>query len=537
VRPSPPSSADRARSAAVPTVVVLAGAALGVVSEILAYDWDDVRHWLPDLLTGLACIVAGAWSLRRRPATGVLLAATGALWFLGNIWAALLYAHRGPLVHLFVTYPGWRPGRWPQRVAVVLAYGVSVTRLWESDLAGPILATAALVLTIWSFAQSHGRARRDRLSALQASAAFAFAVTVGAVVRAAAPSADAVEPMLMLYEATVAWIAVFLASRLRPGEPAVVADLVVELGERQSGELRGALATTLGDPTLEVGFWTASGTYVDAAGTVLTLPAGGGDRVATAVERDGEPYAVLVHDAAVLDDPALAEAVATATRLAATNAVLIAEVQARLTELAASRRRLVVAADDERRRLATRLRHGVEQRVAQLRAVVEGAADDSAATVAGEHLRRAVDHLDHTATDLQHLARGLHPRELDAGLAEAITAVSIRCPVPVEVVIDGVPTLDDDTAAAAYYVCAEALTNLAKHAGATRAWIELSQRSRLLHVRVSDDGCGGADADLGSGLRGLTDRVEALGGTLTIASPPAGGTRLVAELPLDGGGP
>jgi signal transduction histidine kinase len=519
---------------AVPAAVVLAGAGLGVASELVAYDWNDIRHWLPDLLTGLACIVAGAWSLRRRPATGVLLASSGALWFLGNIWPALLYAHRGSLVHLFVTYPGWRPWATAQRAAVAAGYAISVTSLWSSDIAGPILAGSVLALTGWELGQAHGRARRDRRTAFEASAVFAAAIAVGSVVRAIEPSGDAVEPMVVVYEITIVWIAGFMAARLRPSESAAVTDLVVELGERRSGELRSALATTLGDPTLEVGYWTpVAGVYVDVVGAVLQLPTvDAADRAATFVEREGTPFAVLIHDAGVLDDPALVDAVATATRLTATNAALAGEVSARVADVAASRRRLLVAADDERRRLAARLHADIERQVVELNATVVAIAAHCHGTDAAQHLRRAADHLGQSVVDLRQLASGLHPPELDAGLGSAIRVLAQRSPVPVELALRGSSEAAGEIAVAAYYVCAEALTNIAKHAGATRADIELTTESKCLRVIIADDGCGGAEPSAGGGLRGLADRVEALGGSLSVSSPLTGGTRLVAELPL-----
>jgi signal transduction histidine kinase len=533
VQPSRPSSADHVATAG-PLAVLLGGWLLGVVSARAAHEWGDVRRWLPDLVVGLVCIAAGAYALSRRRSAGWLLVATGGLWFVANLVPGLLYAHRGPLVHLFATYPHARPATRPQIVLTVAGYAIAVSRLWASDVAGPILAAAVLAFTIGRFVPTRGGARRARRTAVQAAAAFTFAVGVGAAVRAVATTGDAIEPMLLLYEATIAWIAIVMAARLRPSEAVVVADLVVELGTAPSTELRNALADQLGDPTLEVGYWTWSGDYVDVADAALTMPARDSDRVATYVARDGEPFAVLVHDAAVLDDPALVEAVATATRLAAANAALVSEVGDRLAELSASRRRLVVAADAERARLAARLRAGVEVQVAELRAIVAGAAAEATGS-SDEHLRRAAEHLEQMVDNLRQLATGLHPRELDAGLTAAVTNLAERSPVPVDLVIedsDGGAAAEGETAVAAYYVCAEALTNVAKHAGAACVGIELARRADRLYVTVVDDGCGGADPADGSGLRGLTDRVEALGGTLRVTSPPTGGTRLVAELPL-----
>ena len=149
-----------------------------------------------------------------------------------------------------------------------------------------------------------------------------------------------------------------------------------------------------------------------------------------------------------------------------------------------------------------------------------------------EHVARAERHLVLTVADLHQLAEGLHPAELDDGLDAALTALAERSPVPVDldVRVDGLQS--NDVTAAAYYVCAEALANVAKHAGATFVHVQVERRRGELTVVVVDDGAGGAEPAKGSGLRGLTDRVEALGGTLTVRSPTGAGTRLTAELPL-----
>ena len=169
--------------------------------------------------------------------------------------------------------------------------------------------------------------------------------------------------MLLAYQVALCVVAVMLAVRLVAPRTAVVADLVVELGETRSGTLRDALANALGDPTLEIGYWSPSGEYVDVNGRSVHVPAGGGERAATFIERESRPFAVLVHDRSVLEEPALVDAVAAATRLSAANAALSADVQAQIDELAGSRRRLVLAADEERRRLEVRLHDGVERSV------------------------------------------------------------------------------------------------------------------------------------------------------------------------------
>ena len=147
----------------------------------------------------------------------------------------------------------------------------------------------------------------------------------------------------------------------------MVADLVVELGEERSDRLRDGLARALGDPSLEVGYWSAvTEGYVDSSGRPLTLPSTGSGRATTSIGGIADPIGVLVHDPSLLDDTGLIESIATATRLASANARLQAEVRAQILELDASRRRIVTAGDEEHRRLERRLRDGAERRLENL---------------------------------------------------------------------------------------------------------------------------------------------------------------------------
>ena len=525
MRRSPDSSADLRRLAG--PVLVVAGIAVGLAAEAALYEWSDVRHWVPDLVVGLSLIGAGVTTLHRRPAVGALLAATGFTWFLGNFNPSLLFLHRGPLVHVVVTSPSGRPRSRLDLVAVIVGYAAAiVTPVWRSDGVSAVLAIALVAFVARQYVVSRGRARRDRLTAPECASLFGMAVGGGALVRMAVPSGDAIEPMLRVYQVALCWIAVLLAVRLRPPDTAAVADLVVELGEVRSGTLGDALAATLGDPTLKVGYRTPSGGYVDPAGAPVALPEPGGERASTFIEQNGQPCAVLVHDASVLDEPALVEAVAAATRLSAANAALLDEVRRQVDELTASRRRLVLAALDERRRLAARMRGGVEERVVGLADTLR---PDCASS---DHVSRAERHLVLVVADLHQLAEGLHPRELDDGLDVALAALAERCPVPVELDVRVGGLRSGDVSVAAYYVCAEALANIVKHSGARSVQVLLERRPADLAVVVTDDGAGGANPANGSGLRGLTDRVEALGGTLTVTSPSGAGTRLTAELPL-----
>jgi signal transduction histidine kinase len=205
-------------------------------------------------------------------------------------------------------------------------------------------------------------------------------------------------------------------------------------------------------------------------------------------------------------------------------------------ELRASRARIVDATDAARRRLERNLHDGAQQRLAALSLSLRLAESriETDVAAATEILARAREELTRALEELRELARGLHPNVLtDRGLCAALEALVLRSPFPVEVVAPD-ERLPMAIEAAAYYVAAESLANVAKYAHATAARVEIfeSEDGHELVVQVSDDGVGGADPSRGTGLRGLEDRVESLDGRLAIASPPGGGTRLRASIPL-----
>ncbi|QRP49045.1 GAF domain-containing sensor histidine kinase [Amycolatopsis sp. FDAARGOS 1241] len=220
------------------------------------------------------------------------------------------------------------------------------------------------------------------------------------------------------------------------------------------------------------------------------------------------------------------------TELAAT-AIANAEAQ---TELAASRARIVATADTTRRRIERNLHDGAQQRLVSL-ALQLRAAQLTAPTGAGELMRQ----LDEVATglvevleELREIAQGLHPATLaEHGLRSALKALARRSAVPVQLDVRVKGRLTDPVETAAYYVVTEALTNAAKHAHATTAEVQVAAGDGALHVRVRDDGCGGADLTRGTGLTGLKDRAEALGGHLELHSPPGEGTTLQVQLPAE----
>jgi signal transduction histidine kinase len=313
-----------------------------------------------------------------------------------------------------------------------------------------------------------------------------------------------------------------------------VAGLVVELGHGVPvGGLREILARALGDPTLQLAFIAPSGTgFVDAAGQSIELPVDDPDRAITRLERDGEVLGILVHDPAVdAEDPGLVEAVGNAARMALENERLAAEVRAQLEEVRASRARIVDAADAERRRVERDLHDGAQQRLVALALRLQVARSTN--PEAADLLDEATSELQTAIGEVRGLARGVHPTILtEAGLAAAVEALAERTSVPVVVDIpDG--RWDPALEATAYFVIAEALTNVTRYADATEARVSAHATGDRLMVSIVDDGRGGADPAQGSGLRGLQDRVAAIDGTLAVDSPNGSGTTVTATLPIE----
>jgi signal transduction histidine kinase len=214
-----------------------------------------------------------------------------------------------------------------------------------------------------------------------------------------------------------------------------------------------------------------------------------------------------------------------------------AELERSRAELAASRARIVTAADETRRRIERDLHDGVQQQLIAARMELSGI---EAAMPPADERRDQVAHasmgLAGALEDLVEISRGIHPGALtQGGLGPAIKTLARRAPVPVEVELRTETRLPAPLEVAAYYVVSEALTNTAKHADASAAQVAVEASAGVLDLSIHDDGRGGADASRGSGLIGLADRVDALGGTLEIASPIGGGTTLRVRLPIRGG--
>ena len=488
-----------------------------------------------DLAAGLALLGAGVamWVRARGSLSGPLLALAGAAWLAGDVWSALAYAHRGPLVHALLTYPGGRT-RSPLIVAVIAAAYVdgAVPELARSPW--PTIALAATVVgcAAWRRARSRGLERRARTVPLWGASAVGGALALAAIGRLADADTDSLAAWA--YSIAITLTAGALAADQLSSRTARAAatGLVVDLADRHEPQaLRAALARAIGDPALAIAYRVGE-QWVDEAGQPVRLPAERSDaRVVTVVEDGGVPVAALVHDTAALRDGALEQSVAAAVRLALANVRLQADVSARVREVAASRRRLVEAGDAERRRLRERLRAGAERRLGDaargLAELTSGRHGEAAAT-----LTALAAELEGARDDLGRFAQGVHPRALaEHGLRAALGELADQAAVPVVLDLPDrrFPVPQEATV---FFVCSEGLANVAKYADASRVSIEVSTSGTRLVVRVADDGVGGADPARGSGLLGLADRVEAMGGAMSVTSPLGSGTRLEAELPI-----
>jgi signal transduction histidine kinase len=524
--------------------LVCAGLALGLAAELVSYRPSALVSYRPgeldraiaDLLTGWVLIGCGLLAAQRRPQSrvGLLLAASGALWFLGSIVSPALYLHRGPLVHALLSFPTGRLSGRARRVVVGIAYVASAIQpVARSAVATLVLCALVAAIAVQRWLGETGAPRRARAGAAAGALAICVTLAFGAVGRLSGWNVNGFA--LWAYEIALATVALGLVTDLlrRRWSQAALTGLVVDLGGVwEPVTLRDRLATALGDRSLQLGYWMdADAGYVDETGRALVLPAGTSERTVTPIEHNGEHIAVLVHDPTVLQDRPLVESAAEATRIAVANVRLQTQVQVRVQQVAASRRRIVEAADAQRGQLARELHDGAEQRLDAVCEQVAALAPEAADAEARELLADVESQLDAARAELRELARGIRPATLTGGgLAAALPELAARASVPVDVRVQA-GRLPAAVEAAAYFVCGEALANIAKYAGAARVSIDVLVRDGRVVVTVADDGDGGADPSRGSGLRGIADRVEALGGALVVDSPPGRGTRLVAELP------
>jgi signal transduction histidine kinase len=257
-------------------------------------------------------------------------------------------------------------------------------------------------------------------------------------------------------------------------------------------------------------------------------------RVATPIIVEGRLWGVIVASSRGWLLPAESEQrMLNFTELVAT---AIANAESR-SELAASRARIVVASDETRRRVERDLHDGVQQRLVSLALEVRAAqaALPPAATEVQAELSRVVEGLNGALEELREISRGIHPAILsEGGLGAALKTLARRAPIPVALDVRVEDKLSDGVQVAAYYAVSELVTNTAKHAHASTINVAVASAGGVVHIVARDDGIGGADPARGSGLVGLRDRIEALGGTISLRSPKGEGTAIEVTLPIDG---
>jgi signal transduction histidine kinase len=497
------------------------------------------------LLTGDALLQHSVG--RVSPAAEVLLD------FISPLWAVVL-------IHLLLAFPGGRLVSRLDRVVVRSFYAVVPLAAVLAVVAGyPVLGRisqpvfdievpaagsiylaclvigSALVIRRWFLG---GHARRRSMSPVfwpMVPITVFFVLATAAVLGGSVTVLATVFPLLL-----VALPVGCLIGLLRSGlDMSSVGDLVVKLsGGLAPEQLQPALAHALHDPSLEVAYWLpAQEWFADLEGRRIELPTGDSERAVSVLGDPASPVAALIFDSSLVDEGQLVDTAAAALHLALQNARLQVQLRAQLEEVRQSRARLVEAADNERQRVERDLHDGAQQQLVTLLLSLQDTkteairrSDHETATLIDANIAELKEALG----ELRELARGIHPTILtQAGLVPAIRSLTERCPIPVDVTGElGDARLAPPLEAALYFVVSEAITNAVKYSKGRRMCVSFGRHSGFAVVEVSDDGVGGADVSVGSGLRGLTDRVAAVGGRLIIKSDhTGGGTTIHAEVP------
>ncbi len=575
--------APLARAAAATLALLLAAATVRLAA--------DSRHAaiIPEafgtVVVGLSCVGAGivAWSRRPENRTGRLLVIAGLAWLVGGtgvaqdpvvftVGLAVSNLSFALFVQLILAYPSGRLETAGAR-RLALAAWILGTVVWLAvvllldpttagctdcpenllravDAGGPgrllgdLYTVAVLVVVLLCGATMLARFRAASAPLRRALAPVFLAAGATVVVYTAIElinfvDHEAADAGWVVFALTLASVPLgFLAGLLRERlfRSAAVAELVTGLGAAVGpAELERRLGAALRDPSLRLAFWLPEhGRHVGVDGHPWELPAEGAGQVATVVRHEGAEVAVIAHDASLCDDPTLLEAVGGAASLALERARLETELRLRLDELRASRLRIVQAGYEARRRIERDLHDGAQQRLVSLALtlnVLRGRLADDPTSL--RLLENASEQLRLGLAELRELARGIHPAVLtEHGLRPALASLAARSSVPVACRVRLDERLPAPVEAAAYFVVSEALANVDKYARASSATVEVDREDGHALVEVVDDGVGGADAERGSGLRGLRDRVEALDGRLEVTSAPGAGTCLRAEIPL-----
>ena len=546
----------------------VAGTALNVGAEILAINaGEPARAALLNLAIGLTYLYGGLAIWDHAPAnrTGMKMTAVGLTWWFQAIamtelqgWADLAnMLYDVPTVFIFalvLAYPSGQLQPGADRVAIgILAIGstaLNAVQFVPSPLivnegvnglfVGVALVTMTIVMILRRWLIAPPRSRRELSPVLVAGMVLILSLAINLGRRIFQVSDTLGDVLVAVNELAPAAIPIaLLIGFFRQSESRMQAlidaipDRIIRIDRDGSAtNLRGALAAP-----------GATATDIAVARTFDDMVRGVGPEAMAATRRALDEGGVQSFDFEV-DTPVGRrgfEARLVASGQDEATAIIrdFTDQRAIDAELRRSRARIVEATDAERRRLERDLHDGAQQRLVALslslrllRARLEDREepDDRAIAAADE----AAAELKLAIRELRELARGIHPAILtEAGLAAAIGALADRSVIPAVVIDQPDRRLPPAVEATAYFVVSEALANAAKHAAATRIGISATCTDDTLRVEVSDDGVGGADRGRGSGIDGLHDRVAALGGTLTVDSPPGQGTLVVAEIPLD----
>lgn len=502
---------------------LLAALLVGAAANETQGAGTDVLTVTGDLLVGVVWIgvAASLWQGERTWRAAAISAGFAAAWLAGSIEPALVLLHRGPLMHLVMAYP---TGRLDSGAARLVVGAVYLQAALGAELDGPgwtlAFVTALVAAASFRTLVATGAVRRSRLVPLAVGLGAGTVLGIGAVAELSGNAAD----VLVAYEIVLIAAGLALAADLRTARwsQGSIAGLVVDLGERAAGGVvRDRLARAVGDPTLNIAYvLDESRPPVDEQGQIVELPSDSDARVVTPVDLAGQRLALLIHDPAVLADRSLIDAATGALSVAVANAQLQTTVRASVADVEASTRRLLDATDAERRRLGSELRAGVEP-------LLREAADELRYADAEADLIARVDAV---RGQLFRLAGGLDPVMLDErGLGPALRELAEHAGIPVSVSVPD-ERFPAEIERCVWFTCSEAIANALKHAHASRLQIGVREAGGAMDVVVSDNGAGGADPARGTGLRRLAGRVESAGGTLTVDSPPEGGTRIVAKL-------
>jgi signal transduction histidine kinase len=560
--------------------IALAGLGGAGIVVVLAYTSDHVPD--PGVRAGLLIwvvlpyILAGLVAWWRRPDSrfGPLMVAAGFGMFLSGLQfstAALPYTLGMTFdllvavlfLHVFLAFPSGRLERRAERLLVGAGYAIAIgLQLVKMGLGagGPdnllavvaepaaantvedieLLALSAIMLAGLPLLAARRRAPGHSLRRAVALLVdiFALALVMLALLLVAGafawPDFETIRRITfgVVGIAPVAFLIGLLSARLARS---AVADLLIELRRNPApADLPAVFGRALRDPSLTLAYWLPEyGSWADLDGHPVQLPEEGSGRAVTLIHRDGVRLAALVHNRSLNEEPELLDAVSAAAGIALENGRLHAELHARLEELSGSRARVIDAGQKERQRLERNLHDGAQQRLIalslDLRMLEQRLDGDAEARARIDEARREISL---SLDELRDVARGIHPAVVSGhGLAVALESLAARATLPVRLSIDLDDRVGERVEVAAYYVVSESLANIGKHAHASSASIGVARANGQLIVEVVDDGVGGADSERGSGLRGLADRVEALGGRLRVWTPRGGGTRVRAEMP------